>query len=65
MTPDDMEMDLLASYRRLHDGLSDMIEGGRLTADDIPDDYRWLAHSLISLAEQGDSLDAAVRADNE
>lgn len=36
----------LEAYERLHDGLSDMIEGGRLTEADIPDDYRWLRESL-------------------
>lgn len=33
---------------RLLDGLSDMIEGGRLTETDIPDDYRWLVDALIA-----------------
>ena len=33
----------------LHDGLSDMIEGGRLTEAAIPDDYRWLVDSLAAL----------------
>lgn len=38
--------DALHAYHRLHDGLSDMIEGGRLTEADIPDDYQWLVNSL-------------------
>lgn len=38
------------SYAELHDGLSDMIESGRLTAADIPDDYKWLVESLAYLA---------------
>lgn len=38
------------SYHELHDGLSDMIESGRLTAADIPDDYEWLVESLAYLA---------------
>jgi len=31
---------------KLHDGLSDMIEGGRLQREDIPDDYEWLVSVL-------------------
>lgn len=38
------------SYTALHDGLSDMIESGRLTESDIPDDYRWLVESLTNLS---------------
>ena len=34
------------AYGRLHDGLSDMIEGGRLTEADIPNDYHWLVKQL-------------------
>ena len=37
------------TYEELHDRLSDMIEGGRLTEGDIPDDYRWLVESLSFL----------------
>ena len=38
----DCEIDHLRSaYQTLHDGLSDMIEGGRLTPAVIPDDYQW------------------------
>jgi maltose-binding protein MalE len=33
-------------YRKLHDGLSDMIESGRLKESDIPDDYLWLVQIL-------------------
>lgn len=36
-------------YAELHDGLSDMIEDGRLTEADIPDDYYWLVESLAAL----------------
>ena len=35
-------------YHKLHDGLSDMIEGGRLKASDIPDDYQWLIETLAA-----------------
>ena len=41
---------MITSYQKLHDGLSNMIEGGRLTESDIPDDYQWLVESLASLA---------------
>lgn len=34
------------AYGKLHDGLSDMIEEGRLTEADIPDDYQWLVETL-------------------
>ena len=37
---------LYSAYGKLHDGLSDMIEGGRLTEADIPDDYKWLIFML-------------------
>lgn len=43
----------LRLYHKLHDGLSDMIEGGRLTEADIPDDYAWLVESLASVANVG------------
>jgi hypothetical protein len=51
-------MDLLKRYQRLHDGLSDMVESGRLTEADIPDDYDWLVNSmLVPLAnDQGQEL---------
>ena len=38
--------DLLSAYFELHDMLSDMIEGGRLTEGDIPDDYAALVEQL-------------------
>lgn len=38
--------DELDHYHALHDGLLDMIEGGRLGEGDIPDDYQWLVHML-------------------
>lgn len=40
----------LAAYRRLHDGLSEMIESGRLRPEHIPDDYQWLCDSLEKLS---------------
>lgn len=48
MTLEQMQ-EALKAYHKLHDGLSDMIEGGRLTEGDIPDDYRWLVESLAEL----------------
>jgi hypothetical protein len=45
------------TYRELHDGLSDMIEGGRLDEWDIPDDYRWLVEALAELANQNERAD--------
>lgn len=44
------ESPLTKQYRLLADGLSDMVESGRLTNADIPDDYRWLVESLAPLA---------------
>ena len=41
------ETQLLQRYTALHDGLSDMIEGGRLTHEMIPDDYDWLLLTLL------------------
>lgn len=49
-TKRDIEMTqktLLQKYEALHDGLSDMIEGGRLTYEMIPDDYDWLLLTLL------------------
>lgn len=54
----DLETDLLDHYRALHDGLSDMIEGGRMKA--IPaDDYKWLVEMLVEAV----SLDHHARAE--
>jgi len=40
----------LTACRALRAGLSDMIEGGRLTRGAIPDDYDWLVSALASTA---------------
>ena len=40
----------LAIYKDLHDGLSDMIESGRLKRDDIPEDYAWIVATLAKTA---------------
>jgi len=39
-------MNLLNAYFELHDMLSDMIEAGRLTEGDIPEDYAALVEQL-------------------
>ena len=39
--------DILSLYQRLHDRLSDMVESGRLTQADIPDDYEWLVNEML------------------
>ncbi len=41
---------LLDLYRGLADGLSNMVEGGRLDEGKIPDDYEWLAKQLMLIA---------------
>ena len=46
----------LQAYARLHDGLSEMVEGGRLTENELPNDYDWLADSLADLAPQIDQI---------
>jgi len=65
---DQLPLDTITLYRRLADGLSDMIEGDRLTESAIPDDYRWLADQLaaIAAADPGDTeLPAHMRADGD
>lgn len=42
--------ELLETYYDLHDGLSDMIEGGQLNEGNIPDDYQWLVETLEKAA---------------
>lgn len=51
---------LLDGYSELHDGLSDMIESGRLTEADIPDDYQWLVQKLVALVAGNDRLVKAL-----
>ena len=43
----DLELDLLNHYRKLHGDLSEMIESGRLSEPDIPDDYEYLVYMLL------------------
>jgi hypothetical protein len=40
----------LELYRKLADGLSDMVESSRLDTDKIPDDYDWLVNLLAKIA---------------
>ncbi len=47
---------LLGGYSELHDGLSDMIENGRLIEADIPDDYRWLVDKLVAVVAANDRV---------
>ena len=49
-------IEVLRQYALLHDGLSDMIEGGRLKESDVPDDYKWLVESLAKVAPKVDRL---------
>lgn len=37
-------------YRDLTDRLSNMVEGGTLSAQDIPEDYQWIADTLAAIA---------------
>ena len=47
------EQNYLSELERLWDMLSDMIEGGRLTAADVPDDYQALVAKLAECAAVG------------
>jgi hypothetical protein len=49
-TVEPADPDPLPAYRKLADGLSDMIEEGRLTESAIPDDYQWLVAALVEIA---------------
>lgn len=39
-------------YRELADGLSDMVEGGRLGEGEIPEDFAWLVGLLANIAAE-------------
>lgn len=47
------QMRELESYHQLHDGISDMIEAGRLTSKDIPRGLTWLVETLTRIAGTG------------
>ena len=53
--------DLLNAYFELHDMLSDMIEGGRLTECGIPDDYSALVDQLEQCNVYYDELEMKER----
>src|ERR1017187_1356209 len=44
------EDSLLGKYQKLHAGLVDMVNNGRLKPADVPNDFRWLVDSLTGLA---------------
>lgn len=44
-----MKDERLEAYRKLYDGLSDMVEDGRLTRADHPDDYEWLIAAMLDV----------------
>lgn len=43
------QLEMLKAYRLLHRQLSDMVEGGRLTEADCPDDYEAVVRSLTDI----------------
>jgi hypothetical protein len=47
---DDLDTGAYRAYRELADGLSEMIEDGRLKLADIPNDYGWLVETLAKIA---------------
>lgn len=61
----DLELDLLSHYRALHDGLSDMIESGRLDEKDIPDDYQWLVEMLVEAVGLDHNARAEIAEEND
>jgi hypothetical protein len=52
--------DMRAAYGRLHDFLSDTIEGGRLTREHIPDDYDAIADQLEACGAADARADAVL-----
>lgn len=61
MSVDGIEQDLLAHHSKLHDMVSDMIEGGRLSEADIPDDYQALVDHLVEGVRLDHELNNAKR----
>jgi predicted protein tyrosine phosphatase len=41
---------VMEDYRTLANGLRELIDGGRLTASDLPDDFEWIEVKLSYLA---------------
>ena len=46
----DDEKSLMGLGVQLRDGIQDMLDGGRLSLDDIPDDDQWLTRMLADMA---------------
>lgn len=44
-----MKDERLEAYRKLYDGLSDMVESRRVTREDIPEDYEWLIRAMLDV----------------
>lgn len=55
--------DVYATYGRLHDFVSDCIEGGRLTEDMLPDDYQALTEQLAACVPVDYRMELAIRAE--
>jgi len=55
----------MSAYRGLAEGLSDMIQGGRLTEADIPDDFKWLVNQLALIAGRDPSPGVNLAAPDE
>lgn len=52
--------DMRAAYGRLHDFLSDAIEGGRLKESDLPDDYQAIVAQLEACAAADHKAKAVI-----
>ena len=46
----DIDEQILKAYRKLHNGISDMVEEGRLNALK-QEDYQWIVQQLVKLVE--------------
>lgn len=58
MTED--EEALMSLGVELRDGIQDMIDSGRLTEADLPDDFEWLRQKLTEMATLCQSVDLAL-----
>jgi hypothetical protein len=52
--------DMRAAYGRLHDFISDAVEGGRLQEADLPDDYKAIVDQLEACATADAGAEAAI-----
>ena len=48
-------------YFRLHDVISDCVEGGRITEALLPDDYQAIVHTLVECLDPGAQADEAIK----